>query len=125
MFLVKSVVDVPAQIRKNKSLRKELGRWYSIHTRCYSRVTDSALIILFLLFDDRDMKFTRWQTMLDEAITKVDSILSETSFEYLDDRRFLLLTVKSLFKRFSENVNFNDNKQPVESLRVVFKNFNQ
>ena len=121
LFIVKNHLEIPAQIRNKKNLRHELGRWYSLPTKVYSRVTDTALLMLFLIYPDRDMKFTRWTNMLDAAILKVDVILSETAYDYLEDRRLLLLTVKKLFNRFTANFNFNDDTQPKVSLRIVFK----
>ena len=103
-----------------KDPKHHLGDWFSIKSPVHSRVKDSAILILFLIFHDRGMIFKRWTFMLDVAIQKVEKQLLQTDKSFITDKKMLLMSMKQIMLDFCRNINVNDPKKRPISLRIVF-----
>lgn len=102
-----------------KDPRKHFGDWWSTKSDVHSRVNDSAILILFLIYHDRAMLFKRWIFMLDVAINKCEAQLVQTDRQFITDRRMLLLSIKKIMTDFCQNIHLNDRRKQPISLRIV------
>ena len=102
-----------------KDPRKHFGDWWSTKSKVHSRISDSAILILFLIYHDRQMVFKRWIFMLDVAINKCEAQLLQTDKQFITDKRNLLQSIKKIMSDFCENIHFNDNDKSPVSLRIV------
>ena len=67
---------IPAEM---KDPRKHFGNWWSTKSKVHSRVSDNAILILFLIYHDRQMIFKRWIFLIEVAINKVEALLVQTN----------------------------------------------
>ena len=71
-----------------------------------SLLSDTALLILFFIFPDRKLDLSRYTSKIDQAISKINELLSEhPNCQNLLDRRDLLKTASDIMVGISANMN--------------------
>ena len=110
-----------SQTLKKKKPIPHFGDWHSIKSSVHTRFNDNTILLLFLMYNEREMKFERWTRMLDTAVNSIEALMQQTEDSFLSDIRNLLLSTKQVIDNFSTNIHYNDPKKNAISLRIVFK----